>query len=460
VDILSFSPSIDSNIISPDLVDFFSTVKASNGVGKIYKVLYYGQSIIEQNWSVKVSDYLRLRFGAEVFEFANSAIGAHLAERLVKTAESDVYPSQPDLIILHVNGSHFSYEKLVSNIVKFTSAELIIANDHVTHPGELREFTNPWLIRVTNLLCRAIFFAFRERRMLNWRSWINNIFIRRMAYKYNLSMIDVRYNWKQYVLQQRLAPVDLTVDGAHLNDIGNALMERIFVASFDSVFAKIGSEGTPKYLEVSAEGFVPNDDGSFDFKFTGTKIELVLGNVPTERVKLLIDSVPPTQMPGGIQYSRSTHFPGTNWPVLLRVGSAKGLRVQGNLSFRLFNFSTDRKEFEFTLTINDGDQISYGNSREGFLVGDIVVAPDDWNVSHAVDVLNITLPDEFIVSVAGYSVGVDELNAESYTSGQRSLNGRIVLLAQQLPLARHLLHIDCLEAAKLHSVRIYSPQAR
>ena len=70
-----------------------STSKKPNTV----RVLFYGQSITEQKWAKLVEDDLRRRFPHANLVVENRALGGYATQLLVKTAETDLYPFQPDL---------------------------------------------------------------------------------------------------------------------------------------------------------------------------------------------------------------------------------------------------------------------------------------------------------------------------------------------------------------------------
>ena len=112
-----------------------STPKKRNTV----RVLFYGQSITEQKWSYDVADWLRKTYPNANLIIENRAIGGHSSQLLWRTAEADLYPFQPDLLIFHVYGSHTDYEKLLANVRKRTTAEVLIQTDHIIKPEELEE---------------------------------------------------------------------------------------------------------------------------------------------------------------------------------------------------------------------------------------------------------------------------------------------------------------------------------
>jgi len=77
-----------------------STAEKRNTV----KVLFYGQSITRQNWWPIVAKHLRSTYPHADLVIENRAIGGFQAPSLIETAEFDLYPFYPDLLIFHVYG--------------------------------------------------------------------------------------------------------------------------------------------------------------------------------------------------------------------------------------------------------------------------------------------------------------------------------------------------------------------
>ena len=80
------------------------------------RVLFYGQSITEQEWSKQVAQGLRKRFPDADLEIENRAIGGFAAQLLIRPAEHDLYPFYPDLVIFHVFGANQQYEQIIKSI--------------------------------------------------------------------------------------------------------------------------------------------------------------------------------------------------------------------------------------------------------------------------------------------------------------------------------------------------------
>jgi hypothetical protein len=96
------------------------------------RILFYGQSITEQEWSKQVADDLRQRFPNADLQIENRAIGGFAAQLLIRPAEHDLYPFYPDLLIFHVYGSNKEYEQIIRNVRSRTTAEVLMQKDHLT----------------------------------------------------------------------------------------------------------------------------------------------------------------------------------------------------------------------------------------------------------------------------------------------------------------------------------------
>lgn len=187
-----------------------STAQQPNTV----RILFYGQSITEQAWWTDVADDLRRRFPHARLVIENRAIGGHAAQLLVKTAEADLYPFYPDLVIFHVYGDHRDYESIIRRIRERTTADVALQTDHLGANDSLNEETDP--ARLTPA---------------NWAPWMNYVFLPGIARRYQVELVDQRNAWKQYLRDYGLAPQALLRDGVHLNAQGEYLMAEIVKAA-------------------------------------------------------------------------------------------------------------------------------------------------------------------------------------------------------------------------------------
>ena len=127
---------------------------------KTVRVLFYGQSISQQAWWKEVARYLHATYTNANLVIENRAIGGHSSQLLVKTAEADLYPFQPDLLVFHVYGSHIEYENIIRRVRERTCADILLQTDHITSDASLTEETDP-----------------AKLTPAKWDPWMNHVFL-------------------------------------------------------------------------------------------------------------------------------------------------------------------------------------------------------------------------------------------------------------------------------------------
>ena len=105
--------------------------------GEKIRILFYGQSITAQRWRDHVVADLNKRFPEAYLEIQNRAIGGFQSPALRRTAEHDLYPFYPDLLIFHVYGDLANYEAIIRKVRETTTAEIVLWTDHVAHPHRM-----------------------------------------------------------------------------------------------------------------------------------------------------------------------------------------------------------------------------------------------------------------------------------------------------------------------------------
>ena len=154
---------------------------------------FYGQSITAQPWTKLVEKDLAKRFPSVKFTFHNPAIGGFTSPALIRTAEHDLYPWYPDILVFHVYGPVDKYEEIIRLTRARTTAEIVLWTSHLSAAETLDK----------NLDADARIVTIRE-----------------IARKYDCMLIDVRKKWIEYVKANNLEPKDLLRDTVHLNDNG------------------------------------------------------------------------------------------------------------------------------------------------------------------------------------------------------------------------------------------------
>ena len=103
------------------------------------RVLFYGQSVTRNPWWQDIADHLRKTYPHADLEVANLAIGGYSAPVLMRTAEFDLYPYYPDLLIFHVYGGveGGEQEKIIEKVRQTTTSEVLLWTSHFRWPRNL-----------------------------------------------------------------------------------------------------------------------------------------------------------------------------------------------------------------------------------------------------------------------------------------------------------------------------------
>jgi hypothetical protein len=405
------------------------------------RVLFYGQSITEQDWWKSVADDLRQRFPHANLIIENRAIGGFASQLLVKTAETDLYPFYPDLLIFYVYGSHLEYENIIRRVRERTTAEILMQTDHATNDNDLTEETDP-----------------AKLTPKQWTPWMNHAFLPGTARKYGAELVNQHELWKDYLRDQHLPAPQLLKDGVHLNDHGNYLMAEIVKAylRYDPSFPQDEWQDLVKTYRVGTE--VNWQDGRLQLEFEGNRVDVICqaGSAPPAAVR--IDGRRPSEIPELYGLTRTTYYPGLGWPCLLRVTAEKPRQLE-EWSLTLTNVSADLKQFRFrvagSLTGPDGE----GSRGERFVSqsGRVVIDPADWNFEYALKIVKQPIQDGFTVRWKVIPHFVDEFVSPGI-SDLRSET--VVTLGQGLANAKHTLEITGSPQTPIAAVRVYRPPLR
>ena len=264
---------------SPALGHVLSLMTASTPERRrTVKVLFYGQSISEQNWWMTVADKLRQNFPHAHLVIENRAIGGFSTQLLVRTAEDDVYPFYPDLVILHAYGSHLDYEALVRNIRTRTTADVLLQNDHLSEHDSMDEPTDPATLTPND-----------------WTPWMNSVFLPSLAEEYGLQLADQRGAWKRYLAEHRLAPTALLRDESHLNEQGCQLMADIVASYLQPPATPPAPDGRVGDVVVGQD--VHWGDRSLSVEFEGNRVDVVCATPPEGELLVTIDGKKPSEHP-------------------------------------------------------------------------------------------------------------------------------------------------------------------
>jgi hypothetical protein len=380
------------------------------------RVLFYGQSITEQEWSKIVAEDLRKRFPNADLEIENRAIGGFASQLLVKPAEHDAYPFYPDLVIFHVYGANNTYEEIIKNLRSRTTAEVLMQRDHVTQWPPEKPDQN-------------------ADKGMWWDHMMNNVFLPEIAKKYGCGLVDVRGAWLEYLKANQLQPRDLLKDGVHLNAHGNYLMAELVKQYL------VHRPGLPadswKDLVTTVEV-----GKSGKLEFDGNRIDISGGG----KAKVLIDGKKPSEFPECYRITRPSPGP---WSALFlsRVDHTTPLVLE-EWTITIHDVAADGKSWKFDVKGSTTGDDGSGSSKEKFTSksGRVVIDPSYWFRGS-----NPPLPSGLAIQFKVLPMFTDE-----YTPSDKGF----VTVAQGLKNEKHTLELIPANGETRATANIYRPPVR
>ena len=384
-----------------------STPEKRNAV----RVLFYGQSITEQKWADLVTADLKARFPHADLTIENRALAGYSSQLLVKTAETDLYPFAPDLVIFHVYGAHDKYEDIVRRVRERTGAEVLMQTDHVTKPGDFTEETDPAKLPPAGK---------------HWDAFMNQNWLPSVAKKYGCELCDQRTIWKRYLTANKLEPKVLLSDSVHLNAHGEFLMAECVKA-----YLRYDTAAKPAADTYVTTVPVGSTDAKIVVPFSGTRVELLfrpeilLRPESVQPVAVRIDGVKPSDTPGAYAFTRAVAKQGGKWPVVAGMRPT-GKPVAEDWALEMTKDAAKPKHFSFTLVGSVSGPDGEGRTDAKFVSksGRVTIAPDDWGVEYALALRGIKpVPDKLTVSFRTVLQGGDSVGPNNTLAADGLSNG-------------------------------------
>jgi len=409
------------------------------------RILFYGQSITEQKWAKLVEDDLRRRFPHANLVIENRALGGFASQMLAKTAETDLYPFQPDLLIFHVYGAHDKYGDIIRRTRERTTAEILMQNDHVTKPADFSEETDAAKLPPAGK---------------HWDAFMNHNWLPSLAKQYGAELCDQRALWKAYLTENKLEPKALLRDSVHLNAHGEWLMAEC-VKSYLRYDPKLGSSPAEDWVKTYEVGKdVSWVGGKLRLDFDGNGVEVICKTGTATPAAVRIDGRKPSEFAELYSFTRAVTKPEgkwpVKWPVIAPVGSEKPLLVE-DWTLAAHKDAANEKPFTFSLTGSKTGADGEGRSDQKFVSksGRVVIETNDWNVTYAMSLAGIKpMPEQFTVKWKVEPRFVDEFVSPGVTNATVET---MVTLAQGLPNTQHTLEISGSETTGIQAIRVHQP---
>lgn len=349
-----------------------------------FRIVFDGQSI-EAGWTELFIRNLRERYPDTKIVAENRAIGGWFVWRMQKLLKHDILRWQPDLILFSAyQGTAEVWERLLCDMRSQTTADIVIRTQHL---GGNDKLDGP----VENA---------------------ETITLRSLARKYNVELVEVTREWRDYLVTNQMEVKALLRDGIHLNEKGDALMALLYDRHFKYHPASKGWAGTVRRFEVGSfvednqrDGIVLEGNGwtrrerfaksnsaddKLRLKFKGTRVDLVLP-AGHGRAAVFINGKKPGELnlfhgtrPQGRTMADTDNKPGSNTPMAYHTG-ANMQEETWTLAVTEGNVSADPRKANVTVKFKlSGSKTGFdgeGRSDTNFTSrsGRITILKSDWH---------------------------------------------------------------------------------
>jgi hypothetical protein len=350
------------------------------------RILFYGQSVTAGPWSYALANDLRKQYPNANLIIENRAIGGYGAESLIKTADYDLYPFYPDLLIYHCWGGVKTGEQegIIKRVRQRTTSEILLWTTHFRfNPALPREtpIDDPGVIGQTND---------DEERCALWRQ---------LAPKYGCEIAEVREALRVYLKEHNLYPKDTLNDSVHPNDLGNSLI-RMLIEPYLRYDPKFPRDPWQKLVtDVPAK---PDAKGAYKLTFDGNRIDLVAGAAPAGKLgtaQVLIDGKAPSSFDELYYHSRPTAAPNVWWPAIGHFEHEKPL-VAEKWTLKFTECDVEKKVIRFEVSGSVTGPDGAGDASQRFVSnsGRVIIEPSAWAVIWALQYSKKPVPDGYVIT--------------------------------------------------------------
>jgi hypothetical protein len=405
------------------------------------RILFYGQSVTAGPWSKAVADNLRKAYPHADLEIENRAIGGYTAPALINTAEYDLYPFYPDLVVFHVYGGieGGELEQIIARTRQRTTAEVLIRTPHFrwgkTHPRDGSP-DDP------------------ATKQLTEEDEKQSKLIRELAVKYDCELAEVREPLRQYLIANNLFPKDTLGDSVHPNKLGGFLIEKLVMPylRYDPKF--------PKDPWKSLARDIPVAGSAVELVFEGNRVDVIAahtGHAAMGTAKVLIDGKPPSRFPELYYHARPKASPGVWWPAINRIDHEKPLVLE-KWTAKILEYDVAKNLLRFEVIGSKTGPDGWGEATKRFVSdsGRVVIEPRMWSVIGALRYRKMELPKDYEVTWEVKPLFTDTYAAPKTPDAAKEY---ATTLAQGLTNTRHTLRLvpNGDGSVPIAAIRVYRP---
>jgi len=253
------------------------------------RILFYGQSVTANPWAAALGKDLKRAFPHADIEIENRAIGGYSAPTLIHTAEYDLYPFYPDLMIFHVYGGVESgeQERIIARTRRRTTSEVLLWTSHFRWPRNLPRDGSP-----DDPGAQSLYQADEKRADM----------LREVAVKYGCELAEVREAFRAYLKQHDLYPKDTLGDSVHPNKLGNFLIQKLVLPylRYDPAFPQDPWKDLVQDISVDDTRVRHGEYGRLTLTFEGNRIDAIAAHKDDAQpgsAHVLVDGKPPSEFP-------------------------------------------------------------------------------------------------------------------------------------------------------------------
>ncbi|MGK0199678.1 MAG: hypothetical protein ACI91J_002965 [Yoonia sp.] len=423
-----------------------STAERRNPV----RILFYGQSVTRNPWWQEVAKDLRQRFPHADLEIENRAIGGYGGPVLINTAEYDLYPFYPDLVIFHVWAGVESghQEKIIRRIRQRTTAEVLLWTSNLRWPSSVPPDGDP---QHPSVLAKD-----------GQDQAIADLY-HRLGKELQCEVVDVRVGMQRYLKKHGQVVKDTLRDTVHPNELGNFLIAELVKPHLRHDPTSSGAAWKKLVTDIPFDDprIKRSSDGSLSLTFTGNRVDVVAkADAGAGKASVTIDRKRPSEFPELYYHTRPSPTPVAGRPAINRLDHEAPLQVE-TWTARILECDPAKDILRFAIhgskTGDDGE----GDLRQRFVSksGRVVIEPKMWMVNWSLRYRKTTLPKNFQVTWETRTRFVDTWNTPPKIDRTREATATTTL-AHGLKNERHNLRlVPTKKGAKLpiRGFRVYRP---
>ena len=413
------------------------------------RVLFYGQSVTRNPWWKDVVEHLRKTYPHADLEIENRAIGGYGAPVLIHTAEFDLYPFYPDLLIFHVyGGERGEQEELIRRVRQRTTSEVVLWTSHFRWPRNLPRDGSP-----DDPGAQRLYQSDEKRTQM----------IREIAKKLGCELAEVREQMREYLKEHDLFPKDTLHDSVHPNSLGNFLIGSLIkpYLRYDPKFPKEPWQDLVQDIPISDERVKRGPNGSLELTFDGNRVDVIAAHTKNDTLgtaKVLIDGKAPSEVPELYYHARPSNAPHDHVrPAINRIDHEKPLVLE-TWTAKILECDPEKKVLRYEVIGSKTGPDGQGDHMKKFVSnsGRVVIEPRKWMVCWAVKYRKKPLPEDYKVTWETKLQGVDVYQTPKTEDPARDYS---TTLAQGLNNGEHRLELipNGDGPVPIEAIRVYRP---